>query len=329
MSDHDHSHDHHEGRDHDHDHAHHHHHGHGHGHSHAPASFGMAFGVGVLLNSGFVILEVAYGLMAHSLALVADAGHNLSDVFGLLLAWGAISWAKRPPTAVHTYGLRRSTILAAFCNAVFLLISVGIIGWEAVIRLAHPAPVGSHIMIWVSAAGIAVNSTTALMFMAGRKGDLNVRGAFAHMAADAIISAGVVVAGIVISFTGWLWLDPVTSLVLVVVIISGTWGLLRDSVNLALDAVPTGTDVPGIQSYLRGLPAVVDVHHMHVWGLSTSETAMSAHLVVAGHLEDNSLLESINHEMHEHFGIDHATIQFEVAGQPVCASKDCDCSAGD
>ena len=193
--------------------------GHAHGHSHAPASFGKAFAIGVALNAGFVVLEVTYGLFAHSLALVADAGHNLSDVFGLLLAWAATAWARRPPTAHHTYGWRRSSILAALCNAVFLLVSVGVIGWEAVQRLRNPAPVEAHTMIWISAAGIVVNTTTALMFMAGRKGDLNVRAAFQHMAADAVISAGVVVAGVAIVFTGWLWLDPVVSLVLVAIII--------------------------------------------------------------------------------------------------------------
>lgn len=302
--------------------------GHAHGHSHAPASFGKAFAIGVALNAGFVVLEVTYGLFAHSLALVADAGHNLSDVFGLLLAWAATAWARRPPTAHHTYGWRRSSILAALCNAVFLLVSVGVIGWEAVQRLRNPAPVEAHTMIWISAAGIVVNTTTALMFMAGRKGDLNVRAAFQHMAADAVISAGVVVAGVAIVFTGWLWLDPVVSLVLVAIIIVGTWGLLRDSVNLALDAVPSGIDVAGVREYLLGLPTVVDVHHLHVWGLSTSETALTAHLVLAGNLEDNALLDSINHGLRERFDIGHATIQFEAAGQPECPSRECHANAG-
>jgi cobalt-zinc-cadmium efflux system protein len=318
---HEHKHDH---EHHDHDHDHHHH---GHGHSHAPASFGRAFAVGITLNAGFVVLEVVYGLTAHSLALVADAGHNLSDVFGLLMAWGAILWARRPPTARHTYGWRRSSVLAALCNAVFLLVSVGVIGWEALLRLRAPVPVEAHTMIWVSVAGIAVNTTTALMFMAGRKGDLNVRGAFLHMAADAVISAGVVVAGIVIAFTGWLWLDPVVSLVLVGVIIAGTWGLLRDSFNLSLDAVPANIDVAEVRDYLIGLPEVADVHHLHIWGLSTSEAALTAHLVLAKESHDNQLLCSIEHELDERFGIGHATLQFEAPGEPECPHRDCGATA--
>ncbi len=268
-----------------------------------------------------------YGLTAHSLALVADAGHNLSDVFGLLMAWGAILWARRAPTARHTYGWRRSSVLAALCNAVFLLVSVGVIGWEALLRLRAPVAVEAHTMIWVSVAGIAVNTTTALMFMAGRKGDLNVRGAFLHMAADAVISAGVVVAGIVIAFTGWLWLDPVVSLVLVGVIIAGTWGLLRDSFNLSLDAVPANIDVAEVRNYLIGLPEVTDVHHLHIWGLSTSEAALTAHLVLAKETHDNQLLCAIEHELEERFDIGHATLQFEIAGGPECPQRDCHATA--
>jgi cobalt-zinc-cadmium efflux system protein len=301
-------------------------HGHAHdphGHSQATASFGRAFAVGVTLNAGFVILEVTYGLLAHSLALVADAGHNLSDVFGLLLAWAAAIWSRRPPTVHHTYGWRRSSVLAALCNAILLLVSVGVIGWEAVRRLRNPSPVDAHTMIWVSAAGIAVNTLTALMFMAGRKGDLNVRAAFLHMAADAVISAGVVAAGVVIAFTGWLWLDPAVSLVLVAVIVAGTWSLLRDSFNLALDAVPSGIDVPEVGKYLRSLPTVVDVHHLHVWGLSTCEAALTAHLVLAEVQVDNALLESINRELRERFGIGHATIQFEAACRSECPGREC------
>jgi len=279
--------------------------------------------VGVALNTGFVAAEVAYGLAAHSLSLVADAGHNLGDVFGLLLAWGTAAWARRLPTARHTYGWRRSSVMAALSNAVFLLISVGIIGWEAVQRLREPVPVQALTIVCVATAGILVNGTTAFMFMTGRKGDLNVRAAFLHNAGDALISAGVVIAGIVIRFTGWLWLDPVVSLLLSVVIVAGTWGLLRDSVNLALDAVPAGIDVAGIQKFLRGLPAVVDVHHLHVWGLSTSEAALTAHLVVATELGDNALLAAINHDLQERFGIGHATIQFEIAGQSECPSREC------
>jgi cobalt-zinc-cadmium efflux system protein len=289
-----------------------------HAHVHAPGTFGRAFAIGVALNAGFVVIEVVYGLMAHSLALVADAGHNLSDVFGLLLAWGAAVWSRQSPTERHTYGWRRSSILAALANAMFLLVSIGIIAWEAVRRLIHPVDVNASALIWVSAVGIAINGITAMMFAAGRKHDLNVRAAFLHMAADALISAGVVVAGVIIVFTGWRWLDPAISLVLVAVILVGTWGLLRDSVQLALDAVPGGIDLAAVRAYLCGLPSVVNVHHIHIWGLSTNEAALTAHLVLNSGAADNALLERINHELEDRFGIGHATIQFEspAAGCP-------------
>ncbi|MGB8352887.1 MAG: cation diffusion facilitator family transporter, partial [Chthoniobacteraceae bacterium] len=280
MPDHDeHHHEHEEEHDHEgHDHG----HGHGgHGHSHAPASFGRAFAIGITLNTAFVVIEVIYGLLAHSLALVADAGHNLSDVLGLVLAWWATVLTRRAATSRYTYGLRRSSVLAALCNAVFLLVSVGAIAWEAVRRLLAPADVAAGTLIWVAAFGIVINGATALMFMSGRKGDLNIRGAFAHMMADAVISAGVVVAGIVILFTRWYWLDPVVSLVLVAVIVYGTWDLLRDSLNLALDAVPEGVDAAAVRAYLVGLPGVTDAHHLHIWGLSTTDVALTVHLVLA------------------------------------------------
>jgi cobalt-zinc-cadmium efflux system protein len=276
-----------------------------------------------VLNGGFVVLEVVYGLYAHSLALVADAGHNLGDVFGLLLAWGAVAWGRRPATERHTYGLRRSSILAALANAIFLLVSVGIIAWEAIGRLRHASSLDPKTMIWVSAAGIVVNTTTALMFMAGRKGDLNIRGAFLHMAADAVISAGVVVAGIVILFTGWMWLDPVVSLLLVATIVAGTWGLLRDSFNLAMDAVPEGIDLEAIRGFLASQPAVAEVHHVHVWALGTSDVALTAHVVCADEALDNSLLRTIDDGLRERFGIGHATIQLEAAGQEPCECRDC------
>ena len=305
-----------------HDHEHDHSHGH-HGHSHAPANFGRAFAIGVALNSGFVVLEVVYGLFAHSLALVADAGHNLSDVFGLLMAWGAAVWARRPPTPRHTYGWRRSSVLAALANAIFLLVSVGVIAWEAIRRLNEPASVSAPTIIWVAAAGIVVNAVTAIMFMSGRNHDLNIRGAYLHMAADALISAGVVVAGVGILFTGWQWLDPVVSLILVAVIIFGTWGLLRDSFNLAVDAVPPGIDVAKVRDFLAGLPNVASVHHLHVWGLSTSEVALTAHVVLDHDNSDNALLRRINHDLHEQFAIDHATIQFESRANPCCVGEGC------
>jgi cobalt-zinc-cadmium efflux system protein len=297
-----------------------------HSHAHAPANFGRAFAIGVTLNFGFVLVEVGFGLWAHSLALVADAGHNLSDVFGLLLAWGAVLWSKRAPTKRHTYGWRRSSILAALANAVFLLVSIGVIAWEAIRRLVQPPEVDAHVLIWVSAAGIAVNGVTAALFASGRKHDLNVRAAFLHMAADALISAGVVVAGVLILFTHWLWLDPVVSLVLAVVILVGTWGLLRDSVRLAMDAVPEAIDLTEVSEYLAGLPSVLNVHHVHVWGLSTNEAALTAHLVLETRTTDNALLTRINHDLCERFGIGHATIQFEAPGSE-CPMGGCEAEA--
>ncbi len=289
--------------------------GHGHEHSHGPTNYGRAFLIGVTLNLGFVIVEVIYGRLAHSLALVADAGHNLSDVLGLVLAWGAMVLSRRSPTRERTYGFRRSSILAALINAAFLLISVGAIAWEAIGRLNNPSPVAGATVIWVSLIGIAINTGTALMFLRGRKSDLNIRGAFVHMASDAVISLGVAVTGAIILYTGWLSLDPVVSLVIVALIIWGTWGLLRDSVNLALDAVPEGIDVSGIQQYLQSLPTCVEVHDLHIWGMSTTEAALTAHLVMAEASCDDALLAQTAHELHHKFGIEHTTLQVEF-GDP-------------
>ncbi len=289
-------------------------HGHthgGHGHSHAPASFGRAFAIGIALNAGFIVVEATFGILAHSLALVADAGHNLSDVLGLVLAWGASVLVRRRPTARRTYGLRRSSILAALFNAVFLLVAIGAIAWEALGRFRHPEPVAGGTVIWVALVGIAVNTATALLFMAGRKDDLNIRGAFLHMAADAGVSLGVVVAGLVILLTGWQWLDPVVSLAIVAVILVGTWGLLRDSVNLALDAVPEGIDTAAVTTYLAALPGVTEVHDLHIWAMSTTETALTAHLVIPGIRDGDALLARVCAELHDRFGIEHATVQIE------------------
>lgn len=296
-----------------------HHHDHGHAHGH----FGRAFAVGAALNTAFVVMEVACGLAARSLALVADAGHNLGDVFGLLLAWGTAVWALRPPTARRTYGWRRSSVLAALCNAVLLLVGVCLIAWEALLRFRHPVPVRAGTMMWVPAVGILVNGATAALFVAGRKGDLNVRAAFVHNAGDAVISAGVVVAGALIRWTGWLWLDPAVSLALAGAIAAGTWGLLRDSVNLALDAVPAGIDEKAVHAYLAGLGRVADVHHLHIWGLSTNEAALTAHVVLEAEGTDNDLLRDINAGLRDRFGIGHVTIQFESAGPSGCAAARC------
>jgi cobalt-zinc-cadmium efflux system protein len=281
-----------------HDHSHHHEHG-AHGHSHAPANFGLAFAIGTALNLGYVGIQVGFGLFAHSLALLADAGHNLSDVIGLLLAWWASRLVKSLPTKTHTYGLGRSSILAALANAGFLLVAVGGISWEAVRRFADPAPVQGGVVMWVAGIGILVNAGTAFLFMSGRKEDLNIRGAFLHMASDAVVSLGVVIAGAAILFTGWLWLDPGVSLIVNAVILWGTWGLLKDSVNLALDAVPEGVELEKVRRFLESLPGVSSVHDLHIWALSTTQTALTAHLVNACE------------ELREHFKINHATIQIE------------------
>ena len=289
--------------------------GHDHGHqscAHTPKHFGKAFAIGVTLNFGFVILEATYGFIAHSLALVADAGHNMSDVLGLLLAWSATFLARTPPTDRHTYGLRSSSILAALFNAIFLLIAVGAIAWEAIRRFNDPAPVVGQTIIWVSAAGIVINGATALMFMSGRKGDLNIRAAFLHMTADAFVSLGVVIAGLLIIMTGKLWIDPVVSLVIAVVITWGTWGLLRDSANLALHAVPQGIEMAEVRRYLASLPHVTEVHDLHIWPMSTTETALTAHLVRDVSDCDCALLEEASSYLHQKFEIQHATIQFET-----------------
>lgn len=293
---------------HDHDHGHDHGHSHA-GHSHAPASFGRAFAIGASVNAAFVVLQVVSGLAAHSVALLADAVHNLGDVLGLLIAWGAAWLTARAPTVRRTYGWGRSSILAALVNAVVLLLGSGAIGIEALQRLAAPTPVGTGIVMAVAAIGIVVNGGTALLFMRGRKGDLNVRGAFVHMASDALVSFGVVLAGALIQLTGWLWLDPVTSLVIVAVITWGTWGLLRQSVDLAMDAVPPGIDCLAVQAALAALPGVTEVHDLHIWGISTTRSALTAHLVLDR--PNPALVPLACAMLHDRFGLDHATLQVE------------------
>lgn len=293
--------------------AHSHGHGHhGHNHNHGQANYSRAFAIGTALNVGFVIIEAVYGYFAHSLALFADAGHNLSDVLGLLLAWGASALARRPPTRRYTYGLRGSSILAALFNAILLLLAMGAIAWEAIRRFSDPSPVAGGTVIGVAVVGIVINTATALMFMSGRQGDLNIRGAFLHMAADAIVSAGVVLAGIAIVVTGWLWFDPVVSLIIVAVVVVGTWQLLRDSVNLALDAVPEGISPQAVQTYLAERRGVTQVHDLHIWAMSTTETALTAHLVMPSGYPGDAFLAETCKELHDHFGIEHSTLQVET-----------------
>jgi cobalt-zinc-cadmium efflux system protein len=297
--------------DYSHDHA-----GHSHApgqaHSHAPKDFGRAFAIGVVLNLAFVAIEAIFGVLANSTALLADAGHNLSDVIGLLVAWGAAILARRPPTERFTYGLRGTSILAALGNAILLIFACGAIAWEAAWRLAHPEEVASLTVMIVAGIGILVNGFTAFLFMSGRRSDLNVRGAYLHMIADAAVSLGVVVAGAAIMLTGWLWLDPAVSLVIVAVILWGTWGLLRDSITLALAAVPAHIELAKVKACLEALPGVARAHHVHVWAMSTNEVALTAHLVMPGGHPGNDFFRRAAHELHARFGIAHPTLQIEV-----------------
>jgi cobalt-zinc-cadmium efflux system protein len=301
--------------DHEHGHAHEHGHSHGAGHSHAPKDFGKAFFIGILLNTGFVIAEVVYGLMSNSLALLADAGHNLGDVLGLALAWGASILVKRLPSKKFTYGLRSSSILAALINAVVLLVVTGGIAWEAILRFRHPSAVEGKIVIVIAAIGVLINTATALLFMSGRKGDLNVRAAFLHMAGDAAITLGVVVSGFVMIYTGWTWLDPAVSLVISLLVILATWGVLRESVKLALHAVPENVDIEKVKAYLTSVAGVTAVHDLHIWGMSTTETALTAHLVMPGGYPGDAARSAINEALNEKFSIAHSTLQIEM-GDP-------------
>ena len=294
------------------------HSGHSHGDAHGPVDFGRAFAIGVSANLAYVAVQVVYGLLANSVALLADAAHNLSDVLGLVLAWGASVLVKRLPTERFTYGLRKTSVLAALTNAVFLLLVTGGIAWEALQRFLHPAPVEALTIVWVAAFGIVINGGTALLFMSGRKQDLNIRGAFLHMAADAVVSLGVVLAGLGIIYTGWLWLDPVVSLVISGVIVAGTWGLLRDSVRMSLDAVPEGIDMEKVRAYLGGLAGVTEVHDLHVWAMSTTETALTAHLVMPKGHPGDPFIAQVCKDLREKFRIDHVTAQVEIDPDHPC-----------
>jgi cobalt-zinc-cadmium efflux system protein len=287
-------------------------HGHDHsGHSHGQPGSNAAFGIGVVLNLAFVVAEACYGVAAHSLALISDAGHNLSDVFCLLLAWGALRLTKAQPTTRRTYGWRRSSIFAALINAVILLVVVGGITVEALRRLARPEEVAGGTVMAVAAIGILVNGFSALLFMSGRKHDLNVKGAFLHMVGDAAVSAGVVVAAFAIKMTGWQWLDPVVSLLIGAVIVWGTWGLLRESINLSMDAVPAGIDPHAVESYLASLSGVTAVHDLHIWAMSTTEVALTVHLVMEEAPRNDLFLHDVSAVLRERFGIGHATTQIE------------------
>ncbi|MFB9265271.1 cation diffusion facilitator family transporter [Bradyrhizobium erythrophlei] len=295
----------HDGHSHNHSHA---------GHGHAPDSFGAAFAIGASLNTAFVVAEMIFGYAANSLALVSDAVHNFSDVIALLLAWGGVWLAGKRPTDTHTYGYRRASILAALVNAALLLVAVGGIVVEALNRLREPAEVASRTVVWVAALGILINGGTALLFMRGRDNDLNVRGAYLHMVADAGVSFGVVVAALLIMATGWQWLDPAISLVIAAVVLASGWGLMRDSVNLALDAVPRGIELREVREYLAALEGVTEVHDLHIWAMSTSETALTAHLVRPGG-HDDAFLHHVCAELSHRFSIHHATLQVEISSE--------------
>ena len=289
-----------------------------HDHSHAPKDFGFAFAIGTALNLALVIAQLTYGLKSNSLALISDGVHNFSDVLGLLLAWGGSWLATRQPTASRTYGYRRASILAALGNAALLLIATGGLLLEAAQRLAGAPPaVASGTVLWVALAAIVINTATALLFMRGREQDLNIRGAFIHMAGDAAVSAGVVVVALLIGQTGWLWLDPAAGIAIGIVILWSSWGLLREGLNLALDAVPAGVDPAAVQAYLASLSGVTEVHDLHIWGMSTTETALTAHLVRPASQTDDRFLTDIAHELEHNFRIHHATIQIET-GEGEC-----------
>lgn len=292
-------------------------------HNHGPVDYNRAFAIGVVLNFGFVIAEVIFGLTADSLALLADAGHNLSDVAGLLLAWGASVLSRLQPTARRTYGYRSTTIMAALVNAVILLVAVGGIALESVQRFQSSAPVAGETIIIVAAIGVGINTVTALLFFAGRKKDLNIRGAFLHMASDAGVSVGVVLAGIGIMTTGRSWIDPLVSLVIVAIILVSTWGLLKESMNLALQAVPAGIDTQMVIDYLSRLPGVTAVHDLHIWAISTTETALTAHLVKPDPIDDDVLITQVRRDLFENFGIDHMTLQWERSDSFVQCGEAC------
>lgn len=308
---------------HDHHGDHHHDHGgnghdHRHAHVHAPASFGRAFAIGISLNTALVVAEAVYGYIGNSTALLADAGHNLSDVLGLVVAWGASIAARRAPSGRFTYGLRASTILAALANAVFLLVATGAIGWEAILRLRAPEPIAGVTVMAVAGIGILINGFTAMLFARGRKDDINIEGAYLHMAADAAVSLGVVVSAALIIWTGWLWLDPLTSLVICATILWSTTSLLRGSIDMSMAAAPKGTDLAAIKAFLLARPGVCAIHDLHVWPISTTETALTCHLVMPAGSGDAFLIETAQ-LLKATYRIGHTTLQVETHPGNGCA----------
>jgi len=300
--------------DHNHDHS----HSHGHVHAQAVAGFGRAFAIGVALNAGFVVAEAAGGVFAHSVALLSDAGHNFSDVLALAIAWLAAELAKRAPTARFSYGLRSSSILAALFNATLLLVAVGALSWEALLRFGDPQPVAGGIVMAIAGAGVVVNGVTAALFASGR-GDLNLRGAYLHMAADAIVSVGVMAAGLAVLVTGWLWLDPLVSLAVNAVIVWGTWGLLSESFEMAMAAAPRHIEPADVRAFIAARPGVTSVHDLHIWPMSTTETALTCHLVIPGGRPGDAFLHDLCVELDRRFAIRHPTVQIETDPNFACA----------
>jgi cobalt-zinc-cadmium efflux system protein len=300
--------------------AHHHDHASHAGHHHGvPDNMGRAFVIGIVLNSLFVLAEWGFGILSHSLALLADATHNLGDVLGLALAGGAALLSRRAPSERFTYGLRGTSIIAALANATLLILVTGGLAWEAIQRFQHPQPVAGATVIAVALAGVLVNGFTAWLFLSGSKSDLNVRGAYLHMAADAAGSLGVAVAGVMVYLTGWLWLDPAVTLALAAVIVVSSWGLLRDAFQLALQAVPQSVELAEVRDFLGRLPGVREVHDLHIWGMSTTENAMTAHLIIPGGHPGDAFLQGAAREVEQRFAIHHVTLQIEVADAEACA----------
>ena len=294
-------------------------HAHG-GHGHVSGNYGRAFALGIALNLAYVVGEAVAGVVSGSLALLADAGHNLSDVLGLSLSWVAAVLSRRQPSGRFTYGLRSSSILAALGNAIILLVVTGGIAWEAIRRIAHPVPVASGIVIGVAAAGVLVNGVTALLFASRHPRDLNIKSIFVHMAADTLVTAGVVAAGIAIWLTGRLWIDPAVSLVVSAVIVIGTWGLMKSAMGLALNAVPEGVDIAAVRDHLLAVPGVSALHDLHIWGMSTTETALTCHLLMPGGHPGDAVLNTVAQQLDRRFGIHHVTLQIELAdSEEACA----------
>jgi cobalt-zinc-cadmium efflux system protein len=308
-----HEHEHEHGHEHGHDHGHDHGHSHGHGHAHGIATQGInaRMAIAVALNLIFVVIEGGFGFISNSVALIADAGHNLSDVLGLVCAWTAMFLGRRAPGAKFTYGMGRSTVLAALVNAVLLLLACGAIAWEAVSRLASPPSVAGATVIGVAACGIVINGLSAWLLHAGSHGDLNRRSAYIHMLGDAAISVGVLLSGAIILYTGWSRLDPIVSLLIVAAILASTWGLLRDSLHLSLDGVPSSVNSTAVMSYLADQRGVTDVHDLHIWALSTTSVALTAHLVVPDRGAEDALLHALTPDLKRRFHIHHATLQIE------------------